>query len=272
MVHVLRKDLTDLFDEAGAVQGKLQEDQFGDFIDLLADSLGLEEVGGDYDTNMMDDDEDDDDDDEEESDDIESTGLGAKLLMDDFAIFDDFNDAGTASPPAAGKGTTSTTNKGTVTKNKISTSKLSTTEDEDDDEEMDFGLGSGKPSEPSSISSLNIDSKKASSSSSSSVKSNSLSSSTTSSSSPSSSSVSSGTISNRNDHILIHILVTSLSSALHNHYPIIIVVITSSPTQSPPHHHRQMVLCPWRTITSVDPKPTICSSTYSLGNITTTVT
>ena len=114
------EDLVDLFDEAGAVQGKLQEDQFGDFIDLLADSLGLEEVGGDYDTSMMDDDEDneDDDDEEEGDDDIESVGLehGAKLLMDDFAITDDFNgDAtvSTAGAAAAGRVTTSTANKAT---------------------------------------------------------------------------------------------------------------------------------------------------------------
>ena len=44
--------VSELFVEAGAVQGKLLENQFEDFIDYLADSLGLEEQGGDYDNGM----------------------------------------------------------------------------------------------------------------------------------------------------------------------------------------------------------------------------
>ena len=44
--------VSELFVEAGAVQGKLVESQFEDFIDYLADSLGLEEQGGDYDNGM----------------------------------------------------------------------------------------------------------------------------------------------------------------------------------------------------------------------------
>ena len=58
-------DLAELFEEAGAVGGKLVEDQFDDFIDLLADSLGLEEEGGMYDQANEEDEEDEEEEEDE---------------------------------------------------------------------------------------------------------------------------------------------------------------------------------------------------------------
>jgi len=58
--------LAELFVEAGATQGKLLEEQFEDFVDILADTLGLEEQGGDYDNGLTDDDDDEEEEEEEE--------------------------------------------------------------------------------------------------------------------------------------------------------------------------------------------------------------
>jgi hypothetical protein len=63
--------LAGFFEEAGATQGKLVEAQFEDFVDILAEALGLEEQGGDYDNGFMDDEEEEEENDDEDEDEVD---------------------------------------------------------------------------------------------------------------------------------------------------------------------------------------------------------
>ena len=117
-----------LFDEAGAVQGKLLEDQFEDFIDLLADELGLEEQGGEYDNGMTGDDE------EETVEDVE-VEVQDLVLMDDFA-----SDPSPLPSPATAKVPRRTREQ--IEEDEMPDDMPADDMNNDFDEELDFGLGS----------------------------------------------------------------------------------------------------------------------------------
>lgn len=119
-----------LFDEAGAVQGKLLEDQFEDFIDLLADELGLEEQGGEYDNGMTGDDEED----IVEKVEVEVEDL---ILMDDFA-----SDPSPLPSPATAKVSRRTREQ--IEEDEMPDDMPADDMNNDFDEELDFGLGSTK--------------------------------------------------------------------------------------------------------------------------------
>lgn len=119
-----------LFDEAGAVQGKLLEDQFEDFIDLLADELGLEEQGGEYDNGMTGDDE------EETVEDVE-VEVQDLVLMDDFA-----SDPSPLPSPATAKVSRRTREQ--IEEDEMPDDMPADDMNNDFDEELDFGLGSTK--------------------------------------------------------------------------------------------------------------------------------
>jgi hypothetical protein len=118
-----------LFAEAGAMQGKLVEDQFEDFIDLLADELGLEEQGGDYDSGMT---GDDDVEEEEEEDEV----------VEDLVLMDDFATADASSLPSAKKATKRS--KEQIEEDEMPDDMAAEDMNTDYDEELDFGLGSPK--------------------------------------------------------------------------------------------------------------------------------
>ena len=119
-----------LFDEAGAVQGKLVEGQFEDFIDLLADELGLEEQGGDYDSGMT-------GDDDVVEEDEEMTVVEDLVLMDDFATADPSSFA-----PTAKKATKRSREQ--IEEDEMPDDMAAEDMNTDYDEELDFGLGSPK--------------------------------------------------------------------------------------------------------------------------------
>jgi hypothetical protein len=118
-----------LFSEAGAVQGKLVEDQFEDFIDLLADELGLEEQGGDYDSGMT------------EDDDVEEVEEEEKVV-EDLVLMDDFATADASSLPSAKKATKRSREQ--IEEDEMPDDMAAEDMNTDYDEELDFGLGSPK--------------------------------------------------------------------------------------------------------------------------------
>lgn len=123
--------MSNLFAEAGAVQGKLIEEQFEDFIDLLADELGLEEQGGDYDNGMT-------GDDEEEEVKEEVVEVEDLVLLDDFAS-DDVTAKSSAPPKKANRKT-----REEIEEDEMPDDMAAEDMNDDYDEELDFGLGSQK--------------------------------------------------------------------------------------------------------------------------------
>ena len=161
---VTQEEVAELFDEAGASNGKLQEvrvcarlpsplesfppcvslpfllafvctqDEFDAFVDLLADALGLEEEGGAYDMSMGDPGDDEDEQDGEEDSGEADAGAGAAPAV----LMDDFSDAAAAGEQAASISKKKTTGRGGQNRSDGPVSAAAA-----DDEELDFGLGFG---------------------------------------------------------------------------------------------------------------------------------